>query len=83
MKTLLAVAVAVLVINVPFGYWRAGVEKFSVPWFVAVHAPVPLVVGLRVLSGSGFSFSTLPLMLGAYFGGQVIGGRVRTARKGS
>jgi hypothetical protein len=34
---LLALGVT-FVVNVPFGYWPAGVRKFSPLWFVAVHA---------------------------------------------
>jgi len=82
-RTLLAVAAAVLVVNLPFGFWRAGVPKFSILWFVAVHAPVPIVVALRIVSGLGFSWGTLPLLLAAYFGGQFIGGRWRLAKRGA
>ncbi|HSQ09327.1 MAG TPA: hypothetical protein VLN25_01745, partial [Burkholderiaceae bacterium] len=32
-------------------YWRAGLRKFSPAWFVAIHAPVPLVFGLRFALG--------------------------------
>ena len=46
--TTLAVTFAVFFLNLPFGFWRAGVRKFSLPWFLAVHAPIPLVVGLRL-----------------------------------
>jgi hypothetical protein len=28
---LIAVAAGVLVLNLPFGYWRGGVRKFSLP----------------------------------------------------
>jgi len=78
---LLLVAALVLAVNVPFGYWRAGVPKRSFPWFVAVHAPVPIVILLRWASGLGFRLETLPVMLLAYFGGQVLGGRLRAAAK--
>ena len=47
------VAAAVFAVNVPFGWWRAGTRKFSRSWFLAVHAPVPLVVLLRIVSGLG------------------------------
>jgi hypothetical protein len=29
------VAIGVFVVNLPFGFWRAGVRKLSLPWFVA------------------------------------------------
>ena len=77
---LAVVAALVLLLNLPFGAWRAGVRKFSVAWFVAVHAPVPLVAGLRILSGLGFQWSTFPVIVAAYFAGQSLGGwwRMRT-----
>lgn len=77
---LLAVAAATLVLNLPFGFWRAGVRKFSPAWFLAVHAPVPFIVGLRLAAGLGWRLSTFPLLAGAFFGGQLIGGRLRAWR---
>jgi len=71
------VAIAVLLLNLPFGFWRAGVRKFSLAWFVAVHAPVPLIVALRLLSGLGFRWTTFPVMVTGYFAGQFLGGRLR------
>ncbi len=71
---ILSVASIVFVLNLPFGYWRANVRKFSRPWFLSVHAPVPLVIALRVLSGLGWQLITFPVMLGAFFGGQFAGG---------
>ena len=65
------------VVNVPFGYWRAGVRKFSPAWFVAVHAAVPLVIGLRVALGLPFRWLLFPLFVAAYFGGQTVGSRWR------
>jgi hypothetical protein len=71
------VALAVLVVNLPFGYWRAGVRRFTLAWFLAVHAPVPLVVGFRVLAGLGWRLSTVPVLAMAFLAGQWLGGRVR------
>lgn len=71
------VAFAILVVNLPFGFWRAGLRKFSPGWFVAVHAPVPLAIGLRWFAGLPFRLVTLPLFVAAFFGGQMLGGRLR------
>ena len=71
------VGLVVLVINLPFGYWREGQRKFSPMWLVAVHAPIPAVIALRVLSGLGFHLITFPVILGAYFAGQYFGGLLR------
>jgi len=74
---LLWVALGVFALNLPFGYWRAGTRKFSKSWFAAVHAPVPLVVALRFLSGIGWHLSSVPVLVAAFFGGQFVGGRLR------
>ncbi len=72
---LFAVGLAVLLINLPFGFWRAQVPKFSRQWLLAVHLPVPLVIGLRLYSGLGFRLSSIPVTIGAFFLGQLIGGK--------
>ena len=75
------IALAVLVLNLPFGFWRAGTRKFSFAWFVAVHAPVPLVVGMRLLTGTRFSLRSVLLFAPAYLAGQFLGGRLRVWRE--
>jgi hypothetical protein len=66
----------IILLNLPFGYWRSQVPKFSVQWFFAVHLPVPLIVVLRVMSGAGFHATTFPLFVGSFFLGQFVGGRL-------
>lgn len=73
---LLLVSVFTFVINLLFGYWRAHVKRFSWQWFLAIHAPVPLIVLLRVLFELGFAFYTFPVLISSYFLGQFLGGRV-------
>lgn len=75
--SLWVVAVLVFLINLPFGFWRAVVEKLSRQWFLAVHLPVPLVVALRVFSGLGWRPVSFPVLLGAFFLGQYAGGLLR------
>jgi len=72
-----AVALLVFLLNLPFGYWRASTKKFSRLWMLAVHLPVPLVVALRIYSGLGWRPLSFPVLVGAYFLGQFVGGRVR------
>jgi hypothetical protein len=69
-----------LLLNLPFGYWREGVKKFSPAWFVAVHAAVPMIVLLRFGLGIEWQLINLPFMIAAYFGGQTIGARLRRRR---
>lgn len=72
--------IATFLVNLPFGFWRAGVRKFSPAWFVAVHAAVPMVVGLRFALGLPFRWVLFPLFVVAYFGGQTVGARWRQRR---
>lgn len=62
-------------INLPFGYWRRGLKKFSFPWFLAIHLPIPLVVAFRI--GLGIPYTTVPLVIGSAVVGQWVGGRFR------
>ena len=77
---LTAVALATFLINVPFGYWRETVPKFSPYWFIAVHAAVPLVVLMRHQTHLGFAWYTYPPMILCYFAGQFVGSRFRRRR---
>jgi hypothetical protein len=72
---------AAVVLSVPFGYWRAGVPKFTAPWFVAVHGSVPLVIGVRLLMGLSWQLATVPLLVGAVCTGQFLGGCLRGRSK--
>lgn len=74
------VAALAFLVNLPLGWWRAGVRKFSVAWFVAVHAAVPVVVLARFAFGVPFRWATLPLFVACYFGGQFVGARWRRRR---
>lgn len=71
------VALIIFVFNIPFGYWRANVRKFSLQWVLAVHLPVPLVIALRFAAGLGFEFYTYPILVGTFFGGQYFGSMIR------
>jgi len=71
------VALLVFLLNLPFGYWRASSKKFSRQWFLAVHLPVPLVVALGIYSGLGWRPASFPVLVGAFFLGQFVGGKVR------
>lgn len=68
---------AIFIVNLPFGYWRANVKKFSRPWFLAVHIPVPIVILIRIFSNIGFALYTYPILVGAFFLGQFFGGKIK------
>lgn len=69
-------AIMVLIINLPFGYWRANVRRLSPGWFAAIHLPVGVAVLLRALSGLGFELSTIPVLVAGFSTGQFLGTRL-------
>jgi len=75
-RILAIVAFLVLTVNLPFGYWRAKERRFSRNWFLAVHIPVPIVIFLRIVSHLGWHFVTFPVLISAFFLGQLIGGKL-------
>lgn len=70
---------ATFILNLPFGYWRAHAKSRGNrrEWFIAIHAPVPLIVLLRL--GVGAGLREIPLFVAAFFLGQLAGGRVYRA----
>lgn len=74
------VSLTIIVLNIPFGYWRQGTRKFSFLWFLFIHLPVPFVIYLRKFFGVDLSFATAPLLFGSYFLGQFLGKKIRIKR---
>ncbi|KAL5099845.1 hypothetical protein RYX36_004172 [Vicia faba] len=74
----LAIAALGMALNVPMGMWREHTVKFSVSWFVAVHAAVPFIAMLRksVLMPK----AAMALTIAASVLGQVIGSRAERIR---
>ena len=70
-----------IIINIPLGYLRQAVEKFSFAWYFYIHISIPLIIYLRVKSG--YSWKLIPLTLGGAFLGQIVGGRIRRKRENS
>jgi len=70
----------VFILNLPFGIWRARTKKFSLKWFLSVHVPIPFVIGIRFLFDLGFKWWTYPFLVGAFFTGQFIGGKIKNLR---
>lgn len=67
-----------LLLNLPFGFLRAGTRKFSVSWFIFVHVPIPFLFIFRHLLE--LNFWAIPFSLAAAVLGQVFGGRLRNFR---
>jgi hypothetical protein len=70
----------IFITNLPFGYWRTNVQRYSLSWITAIHAPVIMIIAFRILSGTGFQLFTFPLFVGAFFFGQLMGGKIHTWR---
>jgi len=74
---LLYAAFCTFLINLPFGYWRGGLRRFSGKWFLAIHLPIPLVIAFRYIFELGFALYTYPVMVAGFFLGQWVGGYFR------
>jgi len=83
MAQLIFLLLFIFIVNLPFGYWREGVAKFSAAWFVAVHAAVPLVLVFRGWLDMPFDWAVLPFAVAAYFAGQTVGALSRRHLRGS
>ncbi len=68
--------IATLIINLPFGYVRGGFRKLSFWWFVAIHAPVPLVIIIRKFHDLKLTWGLAPFLLGSFFLGQFLGRKI-------
>ncbi len=70
---LIIVLITAILINIPFGYWRANVRRFSLQWFLAIHLPVPFLILLRNFSGVELELLTFIFLITAFFLGQLAG----------
>jgi hypothetical protein len=77
MFMIIETSIAVALLNIPFGLWRVSVPKYSLPWFAAIHIPIPFVVTMRLMLHIGFGFATYPCYISAYFLGQYLGGKLK------
>lgn len=71
---LIVESILVFLFNLPFGYWRINVQKFSSQWILAIHIPVLFVIALRLYTDIGFSWYSYFFMILAFFLGQKLGG---------
>jgi F0F1-type ATP synthase membrane subunit a len=69
-----ALAAFSILANIPLGFWRKKLKKFSVSWFIAIHATVPIIIAVRLFFGISNLF--IPLFIALAVAGQLIGGKV-------
>jgi hypothetical protein len=70
---IVAVLVAVVVVTLPFGFYRAYTRKMSLRWFLAIHLPVILVVVARVEAHLPYMF--IPFTCLAFASAQFLGAK--------
>ncbi|NOQ23788.1 MAG: hypothetical protein GQ564_00360 [Bacteroidales bacterium] len=66
-------AFIVFIINIPFGFWRKGQKRFSLNWFLSIHIPVIISIGLRYLCDIKFEWLYLLLFVLMFITGQFLG----------
>lgn len=71
---LIEVFVAVVLVTLPFGFYRAYTRKLSLRWFLAIHLPVPLVFLTRFEAHLSYAF--IPFTCLAFATGQLAGNRL-------
>ena len=74
MVRVVAVLAAVVLVTLPFGFYRAYTRKWSVRWFLAIHVPVILVVLARYEAHLSYKF--IPFTFTACVAAQYLGGRI-------
>ena len=75
MESLFLVAVVTFLLNLPFGWLREGVKKFSYLWFLYVHIPIPFIIAMRIGLGIPWKFAPLLILIAVF--GQYVGARLR------
>ena len=75
METVILVTLITFFLNLPFGWLREGVRKFSPMWFLYVHFPIPFIIAMRI--GLGVPWKFAPLLILVAILGQAFGARMR------
>jgi hypothetical protein len=68
-----ALFIFTFLINLPFGYFRSKTIKYSLPWFLYIHIPIPLILVARTFSHIEFRY--VPIFVLAALAGQILGGK--------
>ena len=72
------VALVSFLANIPLGLWRSHQRRFSLKWFVAVHASVPFIIALRIWLDTDTAYILLFILLAV--AGQLVGARLPCAK---
>lgn len=72
---LLAVLLFTFLVNLPFGWLRRNERKFTLKWWLYIHAPIPLIIALRIWLQINPWW--IPLIIAVAVAGQVVGTRLK------
>jgi hypothetical protein len=73
---LVVIYAVAFILNIPFGFYRERYAKFSLMWFLMIHAPIPLVVAMRFIFGVDLTIETFSVSLVSAVAGQLVGSRI-------
>ena len=79
LEPIIFLCLGAFLLNLPFGFLRAGTRRLSWRWFAAIHLPVLIIILARLFSG--VSWHAIPLVLASDLAGQLLGGMLRPAVK--
>jgi hypothetical protein len=68
------VLVIVILVTLPFGFYRAYTRKLSLRWFLAIHVPVVFVFLTRY--EAHLSYWYIPFTCTAFAAAQIVGSRI-------
>ena len=74
MVRIAVVLVTVVLVTLPFGFYRAYTRKLSLRWFLAIHVPVILVFLARYEAHLSYAF--IPFTALAFASAQFLGARL-------
>jgi hypothetical protein len=72
----IVVSAFALIINGFLGKWRTKYKKFTFPWWLLIHASIPLIIPLRIGLDTPAMF--IPLFIAIAVLGQFIGSKYLT-----
>jgi hypothetical protein len=72
--TILILFAFTLILNLPFGYLRTRSKKYSLRWFLCIHAPIPFIFIARTVSHIEMKY--IPVFALAALAGQIVGGKL-------
>lgn len=68
------VVIATLILNIPLGRWRNKYKKFTIIWWLLIHASIPIIVAMRIWLDT--PRICIPLFIFLAILGQMIGSKL-------